>query len=741
MVCFSLTFADSMKLAKINFCLRIGYTTYSSIEGQILSPPTNNNNNIIIISPLAIVFMSLPSMPAAMAPESPQQRKCSAEWCTNIIPPNLYSSTNLSEEIRSKLYVPLHKAEKEIRLLEIQPGGLDDPIQCKMFRSPLFRSPRPYSASEVDGSRLKVGVTRPEIPLNRGRIHFLPDRFTQLVRKQFVWRALSYTWGNSAEPEKIVVNGHKISVRCNLFESLKWLRYHGYHEPIWIDALCIDQTNLSEKEAQVQLMGKIYNLAREILIYIPTHPENKIAPEIIEQEIETSDIFKDQTTLEEGVKQWFRDISQSYVLDMLATMVRYDSPNCYWMRMWTVQECALAYNITVTSGALRLSWHRVMDFITVLGLLLNEALRNNNNEDAARLHPLICFGARQRGDFRGERKKDTLLHTLVKLQDEHCGDPRDKIYGAVGLLEDYTLRDKVDRLSGTWSRSMGFVDTINPLDKPYIRADYTLCTSCVWRNATIQAMIQTYSLDVLCYSGSFHAGEFSSDQSWVPNWFHLPPAANLWKKYQAFPRCQTRIEFPGNFFLKVKGFVLGHPTPQSLFIRYNKMEGRLSDYEGVLQMFAEVRRFIYDVFADDSYRRQYLREFVRLIVEIEPVDYSYLAQLENLFIENCSINDIPSGDLKGALPRLANTFVNCRLLLINTSSGQPLIGLTNVGDDFEAEGYAICAVVACNTLLVIRHAEGGYEIRGQCVVAGYGSGKALAELDAHKWELESFCFR
>ena len=37
---------------------------------------------------------------------------------------------------------------------------------------------------------------------------------------------------------------------------------------LWIDALCINQDNISERSAQVQLMDKIYQQASRVLIYL-----------------------------------------------------------------------------------------------------------------------------------------------------------------------------------------------------------------------------------------------------------------------------------------------------------------------------------------------------------------------------------------------------------------------------------------------------------------------------------------
>jgi hypothetical protein len=62
--------------------------------------------------------------------------------------------------------------------------------------------------------------------------------------------------------------------------------------PIWIDAICIDQSNNLEKLQQIPLMGKVYSTASKVLVYLGepspyVHPANvlsiqEVLPEIIE---------------------------------------------------------------------------------------------------------------------------------------------------------------------------------------------------------------------------------------------------------------------------------------------------------------------------------------------------------------------------------------------------------------------------------------------------------------------------
>lgn len=95
------------------------------------------------------------------------------------------------------------------------------------------------------------------------------------------YEALSYTWGDpkgveSKFPVKgnpnqsftIAVNGQHAEVRYNLNAALFQLRHQTEPRVVWIDAICIDQRNDSEKSEQVQLMARIYSQASKAIIWL-----------------------------------------------------------------------------------------------------------------------------------------------------------------------------------------------------------------------------------------------------------------------------------------------------------------------------------------------------------------------------------------------------------------------------------------------------------------------------------------
>ena len=80
--------------------------------------------------------------------------------------------------------------------------------------------------------------------------------------------ALSYLWGPPPDNIKFLCNGHVFHGRPSLERALKRLRA-GFRpgqreEYIWADAICINQDDLVEKDAQIRLMGRIYSGAATV---------------------------------------------------------------------------------------------------------------------------------------------------------------------------------------------------------------------------------------------------------------------------------------------------------------------------------------------------------------------------------------------------------------------------------------------------------------------------------------------
>ena len=62
-------------------------------------------------------------------------------------------------------------------------------------------------------------------------------------------------------------NGKILLISTNLYNALRRLR-DKLVKYLWIDRVCIDQSNFLERTEQVQLMGSIYSKARMVVVWL-----------------------------------------------------------------------------------------------------------------------------------------------------------------------------------------------------------------------------------------------------------------------------------------------------------------------------------------------------------------------------------------------------------------------------------------------------------------------------------------
>jgi hypothetical protein len=87
------------------------------------------------------------------------------------------------------------------------------------------------------------------------------------------YEALSYTWGDITQKDPIYFHGgvKKLLVGRTCHDALQHLRQETSYRLLWIDAICIDQQNPTERTHQVRMMDKIYNRAAKVVVFLGEH--------------------------------------------------------------------------------------------------------------------------------------------------------------------------------------------------------------------------------------------------------------------------------------------------------------------------------------------------------------------------------------------------------------------------------------------------------------------------------------
>jgi len=147
--------------------------------------------------------------------------------------------------------------ERTIRLLTVEPDDPSAPLRCKLSETCLDADPAPY-------------------------------------------HALSYCWGPNQNPVQITCNSHPLSVMPNLHSALREYRRRGTRALLWVDAICINQSNTSERTSQVRMMDKIYTEAECVIVWLgEAQATDEMALDLLEvihtyREVENPDLTADQ---------------------------------------------------------------------------------------------------------------------------------------------------------------------------------------------------------------------------------------------------------------------------------------------------------------------------------------------------------------------------------------------------------------------------------------------------------------
>lgn len=83
-----------------------------------------------------------------------------------------------------------------------------------------------------------------------------------------MYEALSYVWGSSEKPHTVSIDGNTMAITANLHEVLVRLRDRMIERTLWIDAICIDQSNTTERGDQIRHMAEIYCKANRVIVWL-----------------------------------------------------------------------------------------------------------------------------------------------------------------------------------------------------------------------------------------------------------------------------------------------------------------------------------------------------------------------------------------------------------------------------------------------------------------------------------------
>ncbi|KAK4118543.1 hypothetical protein N657DRAFT_659552 [Parathielavia appendiculata] len=82
------------------------------------------------------------------------------------------------------------------------------------------------------------------------------------------YEAISYCWGDAGENCEVYCEDELLLVTSSLYTALRRLRRRDAVRVLWVDATCINQRDIPEKNRQVRLMSRIYSQPSAVLIWL-----------------------------------------------------------------------------------------------------------------------------------------------------------------------------------------------------------------------------------------------------------------------------------------------------------------------------------------------------------------------------------------------------------------------------------------------------------------------------------------
>lgn len=336
----------------------------------------------------------------------------------------------------------------EIRVLEVKPGATGDKLRGSLHHCSVeYVDPEPYNQSFI---RVRYALSMDDL--------VTPISYT----------ALSYTWGENIFDAMIECDGHKKTITKSLESALLYFRSEDESVMLWIDQICIDQGNNDEKGQQIPLMSRIYQRATNTAIWLGEAGEGSdVAIELLEEVN-----IRLQFTTEDDIdpKEFNRiglpkpDSQDWHALWKLLSRK-------WFTRVWIIQEVILSRDPWVACGDSLITWENLssgcMQLVTtgISAWLRKKAVEWAAEEAAKEAAKAVAKEAAEgatndsKTDDRdmcelawqlhrmkqsAQDSDNTLVPLLVQSRGAQCYNPRDKVYGLLGVVnEDHQAAVKV----------------------------------------------------------------------------------------------------------------------------------------------------------------------------------------------------------------------------------------------------------------------------------------------------------
>jgi Heterokaryon incompatibility protein (HET) len=324
--------------------------------------------------------------------------------------------------------------------------------------------------------------------------------------------ALSYAWGHPEQPFSLKVVDETddnfvlgyIQLTTNLQHALTDLKNANDIElkTFWIDQICINQEDVSERGSQVNMMARIYTVASSVVTYLGLGEDTD--DEAIDLLLEIHQHFepfydkitpgKSSLDVRHEIPAFPTSENGSEVMKRLLNIVL----GSWTHRLWMTQETVLNTTQRMLRGARELLCQPVM---MIPALLANGVIVDPPGIDRyERVYAAPIEWMRNQRHIQGQKLegRDDLWWLLSTFRYFNVTDPRDRIYSLLSLARDAKDLD--------------------------IHVDYTADVVDVLTHAMAKMLQKSPQLGPLHFAGIYSA-ELPGLPSWVPTWGILSKAS------------------------------------------------------------------------------------------------------------------------------------------------------------------------------------------------------------------------
>ena len=262
------------------------------------------------------------------------------------------------------------------------------------------------------------------------------------------YEAISYAWGELDYCRKLTLAEHGVlKIRPSLFGALQHLRQKDVTRRLWVDAVCIDQSNNLEKAAQVTRMAEIFGRAKSVLVWIGEADTDTLAfatmSALMSYSLPPGRVERPTEKRHHLESVFARPLScsccgipvpsQASVDEGLAALADLFSRK-YFSRLWVLQEISKCPSIILHSGCHQMTWDN-LDTVKIRMEVFDPS--------QARSPVHTDWDATQA--FRWMRTENMpesrFMVGLLLSSSRVCYDPRDRIYAIANV---FNLADTED---------------------------------------------------------------------------------------------------------------------------------------------------------------------------------------------------------------------------------------------------------------------------------------------------------